>query len=597
MATHFPFYIWQNPSARTTIYPNRILKLREFLLVYKEADLMAQHAGLAKAERRLRVQQELAVYEQELLALGDDHAALLAKVLDYLENSPRGFKPWIKYIVVHFSGMRYASAHSSWAEPRELLSILLKRKLIIPALLGGVSVDDLTDEQAQAALEELGPNGSAPAPAWAWLVIVLYTHLRSTHITPANTFLLDPKYQDKIQGYHEALQHDDPYMLALLDWIKPALTAWRERNYQDFSLVVLRAMCNEVSEHVHHIRLRDRAGGGLNARPGWYFNFEKVDDPQAPPNVNIKKKPGEGKQKPTLPNDFTNELLPDLPVGERSYLRRPKNERYFKPGASILWLGWVKAQPSEWQTTFPLRGYYFYRADPSVQVWEYGTHTVSTTTGLRAVVIRSLAVDKEKKKKKKEGEKPQPIPTENMEWLRWAHEAIVLDVVDLLNGRTVLTFETDPITGLNRRPLSSLCNPILEQPLWHVFVGFAKDRALDLPHQDFLKFMTDQELITTPEPVLPGPEAIFAPAEVMPVHNFQHEFDQLTPPQRQAVALYCQGLTLNQIKRRMDVSKTKVNELLQEAAGQVGLSRPRALALYFNGIDFGEWSVLKEDSF
>jgi hypothetical protein len=599
MAIQFPYYIWQNPSALARIYPNRIAKLREFLLVYQEADLMAQHANLVKAERQAKVRQELSAYEQELLALGDDQQALLAKVLEYLEHSGRDFKPWVKYIVVHFSGMRYASAHGSWAEPRELLKILLKRKLITSALMGGNPAESLTDEQALAVLEELGPNGSAPAPSWAWPLIVLYTPLRTIYITPTNAFLLDPGGQNNIQGYSEALQRGDPYILALLEWLKPALTSWRERHYQDFSLVVLRAMCNEVSEHVHHIRLLNRAGGGLNARPGWYFNFEKTGDPQAPLNVSVKKKPSEGKQKHPLPNDYSNELLPDLPAGGGAYLRRPKNETFFKPGASILWLGWVKAQPSEWQMTFPLRGYYFYRADPSDQTWEYGTRTVPITVGSRATVIRSQGVDKEKKKKKKEGEKPQPAPVEKVEWLRWTHEAIVLDVVDLLSGRTVLTFETEPVTGLNRRPLGSLCNPASDQPLWHVFVGYAGDRALDPPHQGFLDFMTNEQFITEAEPAPPGPEAMFAPPETVAVaaHNVQLEYDRLTPRQRKAVALYCQGFSLKQAGRRMGIPPAKVDEILHAAAEQVSLANPQALALYFNGIDFGKWNVLKESSY
>jgi len=615
MTTQFPYYIWQNPSARLKIYPNRIAKLREFLLTYKEADLMEQYNDLPKQERAVKVTEELQIYEREILGLGDDHSALLQKVVDYLDHSPRNFKPWIKYIVIHFSGMRYDSAHGSWAEPRDLLKVLIKHNLFDTNLLGGSTPDTMTDEQVLEALSELRHDGKNEAPAWAWLVMILYTDLRLAQITANNASILDKGGQNTIPGYQEALMRGEPYIKALLDWLKPTketslkekrydtLTSWRDKHYKDFSLVVLRAMCNEISEHVHHLRLLNKASGGLNARPGWYLNFEKAGDSQAITSV-IKKKPGEGKQKKLDPNDFSNEVLPGLPADDKAYLRRPLKDEFFKTGASILWLGWVTSQANEWQLTFPIRGYNFNRGNQPEKNWKYGTRDISTQGGTRTAIIRTEIADKEKKKE--EGKKAKNTSDADVQWLRWTHEAIVMDVVDLIAGRTVLTFETEPVTGLNRRYLANLCNASGGQPWWNVFVGYAGERPLDQFHQDYLTYFTDSELILKEEALPEGaPEFAGAPGETtLPeaagaevTSNIQAQYKKLTPRQRKAVAFYCQGLRRKQIARRMDIPVKKVDELLQQASGQVGLSQPQALILYFSGVDFGRWNVLKQSSY
>ena len=43
MASETYYYAWQNPVLRNTIYPFREMKLRDFLLIYKEVDLWAQN--------------------------------------------------------------------------------------------------------------------------------------------------------------------------------------------------------------------------------------------------------------------------------------------------------------------------------------------------------------------------------------------------------------------------------------------------------------------------------------------------------------------------------------------------------------------------
>jgi hypothetical protein len=54
-----------------------------------------------------------------------DHDKLLNLVIDRIEAEPQRFPKWLQYMVIHFSGMRYQSAHGSWADARDLLESLM----------------------------------------------------------------------------------------------------------------------------------------------------------------------------------------------------------------------------------------------------------------------------------------------------------------------------------------------------------------------------------------------------------------------------------------------------------------------------------------
>jgi hypothetical protein len=62
-------------------------------------------------------------YEQELLQM--HHDQLMVEVLTRFDEEPGRYPKWLQYMVIHFSGMRYRSAHGSWADPRDLLEMLL----------------------------------------------------------------------------------------------------------------------------------------------------------------------------------------------------------------------------------------------------------------------------------------------------------------------------------------------------------------------------------------------------------------------------------------------------------------------------------------
>ena len=116
-------------------------------------------------------------------------------------------------------------------------------------------------------------------------------------------------------------------------------------------------------------------------------------------------------------------------------------------------MGKSKANP--WQITHPIRNYQFLQGDG--RDWRYNFQPAGTESvflrnkTLPAMVAQPAATrkpgDKEKVKNKKPENKSQPTTFEFTQWLRWQHESIILDVLEMLDGWSVITFETHPMTA------------------------------------------------------------------------------------------------------------------------------------------------------
>ena len=202
-----------------------------------------------------------------------------------------------------------------------------------------------------------------------------------------------------------------------------------------------RAVCNEIAEHIQHLRGRVPAGG-LTARPLWYLIEQKA----------AKKKP------------------PQPPTTDLPYLKPPGQQTKddFKPGASILFLGWVYQMPSTWQITTPLEGITTLppRDAWSAYPWSYRQEGSS--------YVREASVSTRRQPKSGKRGKARPGDSQSLKnWLRWTHEATVVAVAEMAGGvQTVLTFETGQI-GLRLRPLRELLN----NP--YVYVGYMPATPLE----------------------------------------------------------------------------------------------------------------------
>ena len=61
------------------------------------------------------------IEEYKAALASKDHLQLLEEVVQLFIKQPERYPIWLQYMVIHFSGMRYATAHGSWADPKDLL--------------------------------------------------------------------------------------------------------------------------------------------------------------------------------------------------------------------------------------------------------------------------------------------------------------------------------------------------------------------------------------------------------------------------------------------------------------------------------------------
>ncbi|MFN8383926.1 MAG: hypothetical protein U0V02_18455 [Anaerolineales bacterium] len=434
---------------------------------------------------------------------------LLADIRARFEKEPKRFPMWLQYMVVHFSGMRYKSAHGSWADPKDLLIRLRvdevrKAQAALsdadvaakcaekiaqyegaaankPALatssekawkdkialhMQGVKANgpktkraglaalaeeearyefmSMTTDQALAKLEAM----KSQLPPWAWKMIVMLTSLRVNHVTDANWETFTPE-EDKIRFADTTL-----YPI-FSKWASDNTGMWRPEHGRTHEVIVTRAVCNETAEHAQHIR-GHLPPGGLTDNAARYVKLA------------AEKAPG-------------------------AYFIHATGADHYTQGASIFWLRYVNSEPSVWQIPKPTQdsnGVGLVPAEfmgkrqqpkggknapPAAVPWEYkgGGMTRTRTT-----------IDAEKKKS-----------TQN-QWLRWIHEATVIEVTDTADGTYVYTFETSlpddfrgtSCLGIFRNTLRWNLSDGDEDNYNRSFVGYAPEGQVPLEH---MKVMMD----------------------------------------------------------------------------------------------------------
>lgn len=391
---------------------------------------------------RLKVEQYTGTLENK------DQYQLLGEIRARFEKEPKRFPLWLQYMVVHFSGMRYKSAHGSWADPKDLLVRL--RVAEVQKTQAALSDADVAAQCAQKIAQYEGTDPNKPAlakatekawkdkvamhmqgvkasgpktkraslavlseeearyefltmttdqalakleamksqlPAWAWKWIIMLTPLRVNHVIAPGWETFTPE-EDKIRFADTAL-----YPL-FRKWASDNIGMWRPEHGRTQEVIVTRAVCNETAEHAQHIR-GHLPPGGLTDNAARYVKLAAEKAPSA-------------------------------------YFIHPTGPEHYTQGASIFWLRYVNSQPSQWQIPKPTQDSNGVglaptgskggkKAAPVAAPWTYqaGGFTRSRT-----------AFDAQKK----------PIPQN--QWLRWIHEATVIEVVDTADDAYVYTFET-----------------------------------------------------------------------------------------------------------------------------------------------------------
>lgn len=478
---------------QTRADPNFKTSEEEFLVNYKSKNpVTVKDIARWKAEE----------YRQSLE--GKDQYQLLEEIYQRFKKEPKRFSYWLQYMVVHYSGMRYASAHGSWADPKDLLVELrlgdvqkevaalsdadvdaqCKEKIAQYESVGTANKPNLagTSEKTwkdKIALHMLSLKANGPKtrraglsalraeevryeymsmttdqalskleamksqfPAWAWKLIVKVTPLRVNHVKDMNWEKLTPE--------EEAARAADSSLNKIIsDWMVKHTVGWREEHGRTHEVIVSRAVCNETAEHVQHIR-GYLPPGGLTPKPGWYVKLEKES--------------------------------------AGAYYVRPKSAADYTPGASILWLRFVNNEPNDWQVAKPITAkdgdgllpqeYLGKRQtkkdEPVPWVYKQGEVTTRTRTTVDVNKVKSTQT----------------------QWLRWIHEATVAEVAETADGTYVYTYETSlpddergtSCLGMFRNTLKWNLSDGTEDTYNRSFVGFVPEGQAPMEH---LKMVLD----------------------------------------------------------------------------------------------------------
>ncbi len=445
---------------------------------------------------------------------------LMEEIHQRFKKEPQRYPYWLQYMVVHFSGMRYASAHGSWADPKDLIIRLgaadLQKKI---KALDEAAVDALCKEKIaayeagtgsnipklasapekewkdKAALHMLSVKANGPKtrragisallmeeanydirsltteealtkieamkdtfPKWAWKEIIKLTPLRIKYVT-------DPNWE-KLTVEEEAARNSQEAsdIRTVMDaWENYDTSAWRDEHGRTHELIVSRAVCNETAEHCQHIR-GHLPPGGLTPKPKWYFNNETE-------------------------NKLTGTPGP--------FYTKPTSEKDYVPGASILWLRFVDKEPNAWQIAKAVKTKSGMGLLPdtfsnpnAAPVQKKGKEPVSATTPWvyqrGDTVTRTRIFEKPDTKEK----------VQQKQWLRWIHEATVAEVAETVDGMTVITYETalpdgdkgTSAVGIFKMPLHWHLSDGPEDTYNRSFVGFVPEGEVPMEH---LKTMLD----------------------------------------------------------------------------------------------------------
>ncbi len=383
----------------------------------------------------------------------DVQQELLEEIVQRFKEKPKEYPLWLQYMVIHFSGMRYATAHGSWADPKDLLISLRtaalekdfrrmddddveavseqrisayetpdpatapklaraadqKSKEKIAVHLKGLKLPyrrreallDLLLEEEKFEIEAMDPKKALEAlesmrdektiPDWMWKEIVRLTDLRVQETKDPNWNKLTQEEQDQKNEARYA-----EFRVIMNKWKQDHLTGWREEHDRSNRLIVTSSVCNEVAEQILHLRGHSPSGG-LTGIVDWYMRI-----------VNEGKVPGT----------------------PRPYFAFVKDgaQDYYREGANILWLRFVHERPNAWRVAKPLSVNgdrlipdKYRRSEKKEGEWTYFESDVITRKRTRTVEKRLV---------------------KDEQWLRWIHVATVAKVAETADGPVVLTFET-----------------------------------------------------------------------------------------------------------------------------------------------------------
>jgi hypothetical protein len=274
------------------------------------------------------------------------------------------------------------------------------------------ALSTLDDTQAVAILKAMRADDAFPE--WVWRELVRVTALKLE--------VEEGEDWEKVTAEEEQQKKEkDPitkrWRELMGEW-KKDVTGWRAKHGEDLSLVVVRAVCNEIAEMSLHAR-GVKPAGGISQKANWYRQHARG--------------------------------------GEFS---RPKSNADLKQGASLFFLEWsdkpakdkVNVVRSDTPDLWNDKGVAISDGFRDAEDWVYEFHD-DKTVSRRKFIERPVG---------------SSIDLYKTQHLNWTHEAQVVEVDE--PRKRVITFETGPI-GLRKRTLASVLNA------WSVYIGYAPSGA------------------------------------------------------------------------------------------------------------------------
>ena len=519
----------------TAGWEREIQELNERVLEVTEENYISEYRPVPPTMKDI-IEMKLDEYRETVLKVEGqdrDQHQLLALLIERFKKEPGRYPRWLQYMIVHFSGMRYASSHGSWADPKDLylsLRIAAINKDLSAAELDDFAVEEMCRQKVAAYTGELRPETDAD------------------HEVPALANAEDEESKQRIEGHLALLQREDPYsrrrgLLNLLldeedheiqsmteqdalealedlrakqdipDWMwkeLSALTQLRLTEAKDDKWDKLTPEEQAAKNSAQWSKYREMMNKWKQDHlTGWREEHDRSNElivsravcNEVAENI-LHLRGHHGPAGLSSAQDwFLNAakkaeklLAQEGPANGAAYFVKPKKKedvQYYRPGAGILWLKYRNDEPPLWNVVKPFVTVGGDKLLPDTYLnggrWSY----------------KNGGLDRSRTFKNDKG-----LTVKSTQYLYWVHIATVAEVAEAAEGETiVLTYETNlpyedrrlSCVGVFKRYLHNLLYDGGEDTYNASYVGYVPDNPPEIPDKDLDEMLDWDHILLKPK--------------------------------------------------------------------------------------------------
>ena len=518
----------------TAGWEREIQELNERILEVTEENYISEYRPVPPTMKDI-IEMKLDEYRETVLKVegqDKDQYQLLTLLIERFKKEPARFPRWLQYMIVHFSGMRYASSHGSWADPKDLylsLRIAAINKDLSTAAMDDFAVDEMCRQKIAAYTGELRPETDAD------------------HEVPALSKAEDEETKQRIEGHLALLQRDDPYsrrrgLLNLLldeedheiqsmteqdalealedlrarqeipDWMwkeLSALTQLRLTEAKDDKWDKLTPEEQAAKNSAQWSKYREMMNKWKQDHlTGWRQEHDRSNElivsravcNEVAENI-LHLRGHHGPAGLSSAQDwFLNAakkdeklLVQEGPANGAAYFVKPKMKedvQYYRPGAGILWLKYRNDAPPLWNVVKPFVTVGGDKLLPDTYLnggrWSY----------------KNGGLDRSRTFKNDKG-----LTVKSTQYLYWVHIATVAEVAAAEGETIVLTYETNlpyedrrlSCVGVFKRYLHNLLYDGGEDTYNASYVGYVPDNPPEIPDKDLDQMLDWDHILLKPQ--------------------------------------------------------------------------------------------------